>query len=377
MPSRSEFALGFLFGNGTAQTTATFQLNAAANWLAMGFVPDRDRTLSSCRAYVSAVAGTLGGSDVTCDLYDNSGTNGTPGTTALETGKVPTATITAAGWYTWTGFSTALTAGQTYWLVFKNVNGTPASNSPTFRQLTGLAGDFLLGSAATGTRHLWGRSTSTNSGSTWGNVGGQTGLRVGYSDGTYDGFPLHNVATAAIGDGVYGSRESGVKFTAPAGANLRVSGVAFLSGNRNGTPTGLPRFGLWTGDAPVLRAYTASLPSGVLANMGTRWNALYFAEPQVVRAGETVRVTMGETSNADASGNRYNQIEWSSDTDGNSTPLLPWGGTCTKTYFDGSTWTDSALGTSVFAHALLLDQSRGFDPFRPAPRTRTNRRRLA
>jgi hypothetical protein len=55
------------------------------------------------------------------------------------------------------------------------------------------------------------------------------------------------------------------------------------------------------------------------------------------------------------------EITW--DTDSNSTPLLPWNGTCQKTYFDGSsTWTDSALGTSIYGHALLLDTAQEFSP---------------
>ncbi len=375
MPSRSNFALGFPFGTGTTQAAATVQLNAST-WMAMGFVPDRDRTLSTARVYVSAVAGTLGASDIVCDLYANGGTNGVPSASATESARTPTATINGAGWYTFTGFSTALTAGQTYWLVFRNVNGTPASNNCTFRQVTGLGGDPTLGSPAAQTRNAWGRTVSTNSGGTWGSISGHTGLRVGYADGTFDGYPLHNIAIAAVGDGVYAARESGVRFTAPPGANLSVVGAALLLANRTGTPTGQPRFGLWTGDAPVLRGYTAPMPSAVTASMGSRWAALYFDAPIVVRAGETVRLTLAETSNADASTNRYNNTEFSADTDADSLPLLPWNGTCQKTYFDGSTWTDSALGTSLFPHALLLADD-GFSPFRPAPRTRTNRRRLS
>src|SRR4051812_14338490 len=122
-PYRSVQALGWF---PTAPTTTnTVAVSAAANWYALSFVPDSGRTLSEIRTYVSAVAGTLGANDITADLYDSTGTAGAPGS-AIESGKVPTATITAAGYYTFNGFTTALTAGLLYWIVFKNVNGTPA-----------------------------------------------------------------------------------------------------------------------------------------------------------------------------------------------------------------------------------------------------------
>jgi hypothetical protein len=57
---------------------------------------------------------------------------------------------------------------------------------------------------------------------------------------------------------------------------------------------------------------------------------------QTIQPGTVVRVTLGETTQSDASGNRWNNREFTWDTDANSTILLPWEGTCVKTYFDGS-----------------------------------------
>src|SRR5262245_49004528 len=108
-------ALGLL-GQGQLNATSV-TLNAAGTWYAVSFVPDLGRTLSTVRVRASA-SGTLGSSDITCDLYDSAGTAGAPGS-AIETGKLPTATISGGqAWRDFTGFSTALTAGQQYYLVF-------------------------------------------------------------------------------------------------------------------------------------------------------------------------------------------------------------------------------------------------------------------
>lgn len=351
-PYRSGQALGWLnFPTGSSTASA----NAAANWVGFSFVADSGRTLSTARVFVSALSGTLGASDMTCDLYDSAGTSGAPGA-AIESGKLPTATITASNWYTFTGFTTALTAGQTYWLVIKNVNGVPASNFATFRAASYVtaAAYWLLGS--TTNRQCWGFANSTNSGSTWSLSIWRLGLRVGYADGSYDGMPTSAAGAAAVGDGVYAAREGGVKFTSP-NAVLKVAGLAMLVTTKTGSPTGAPQLGLWTGGgSPTLLAYTNPIPATAITT--TQWVYSYFSSVQTIQPGTVCRVTLGETAQADSSGNRWNNLEVTWDTDANSQILLPWNGTATKTYFDGtSTWTDSPLGTSMFGHALLLDPS--------------------
>ncbi len=350
-PFRSGQALGWL--TSANATTVTVALSATANWYAFAFVADSARTLSTVRAFVSAVTGTLGASDVTCDLYDSTGTSGAPGST-IETGKVPTATITASGWYTFSGFTTSLTAGQMYWLVFKNANIIPASNFPTFRTLTfGGTPQHLLGTA---TRQFWARGSSTNSGSTWTVTVGSVACRVGYADGTFDGIPASNTASAAVGDGVYGTRESGVKFTSPANAVLNVAGLALTVATKTGSPTGSPRLGLWTGSTPALQAYTNTIPATAIT--ATQWVYSYFASNVVLQPNTVCRVTLGETTQSDASGNRWNGYEFTWDADSNSLILLPMNGTAVKTYFDGSSWSDTS--GSLFGFALLLDTAGEF-----------------
>lgn len=343
--SRYAQAMGWL---GTPTTTATLVTNGAAIWGALSFVADSARTLSAARAYVSAVNGTLGASDITCSLYDSSGSSGSPGS-AIESGKLPSATITAAGWYNFTGFSTTLTAGQCYWLVFKNVNAGPAANNCTFRVVGAAAATHLFGGAFN-SRFAWGSATTSNSGSSWFPTAGRSALRVAYADGTFDGAPATTTAAAGVGDGVYASRESGVKFTSSSYAALRVTGLAFFAAAKTGSPTGQPRLGLWAGATPSLAAYTASAPATFA---GTLWIYAYFASVQVVEPGTVCRVTMGETAQSDASANRYGLQEVVWDTDSSSLALLPFGGTLCKTYFDGSSWSDTQ--GSLFPFALLLD----------------------
>jgi hypothetical protein len=171
---------------------------------------------------------------------------------------------------------------------------------------------------------------------------------------------MHFVASAGVGDGVYSTRESGVKFTSPSNAVLRVNGLGFNAGPTVGSPTGSIRLGLWTGSTPVNAGYTANLTGkpGASSNIC----CAYFSSPIVILPGTVCRVTLAETAQIDSSSNYFLLQEISCDTDANSVILLPWNGTCQKTYFDGSNWTDSALGTSLFGHALLLDTAQEFNP---------------
>ncbi len=355
-PYRSGQALGW---TPAGATVSTFALSTAGNaaWFGLSFVPDSARTLSTVRAYISAVGGTLAGSDVTCDLYDSTGTSGGPGA-SIETGKTPTATPSAAGYYDWTGFTTVLTAAKQYWLVWKNANGTPGTNFPTFRYLSTFLTSMVAQTGSSVATENWGSATSTNSGSTWTRTSAATNLRVGYSDGSYDGILANNSASAGVSFGVYSTRECGVKFTSPANSVMNVRGVAFLINGVTGSPTGSPRIGLWTGGAsPTNQGYALLQIANTISNS---WMYGYFASNVVIQPSTSVRVTLGESTQSDASTNRYNAMELAGDTDANSLILLPWNGTCTKTYFDGSSWSDAALGTSLFGHALLLDTAGEF-----------------
>lgn len=181
-------------------------------------------------------------------------------------------------------------------------------------------------------------------------------MRVDYTDG-YDGVPIYNVATAGSGDGVYSSRESGVVFTSPYLCLLRASGAMFNISNKSGSPTGSPRLRLWeTQDSTPVVIATATLLTTTV--VGGFYFGYFDSGVVTVRPNTVYRLTVGETTQSDASANRYNNLEISWDTDSNSSTIRPWNGTCRKTYFDGSSWTDT--DGSIFQHALYLDTAQEF-----------------
>lgn len=343
-------AVGLPVYFGPAQTFTL--LNSANNRCAYSFFGNGG-TLSTVRQHFANVTGTLGGSDILADLYDSTGTNGAPGG-SIETGKTPSATITAVGWYTFTGFSSALTDGQMYWIVFRNANGTPGSNWVT---PTGMQNNLPVVAGGSGNRQFYGMASSTNGGSSWSVSGLTSGAtRAGYSGGSFDGSPLSNGAAGAVGDGVYAARECGVVFTSPANAALRVAGLGMYVSAKTGTPTGVPRLGLWLGTIPANQGY-AALPLTTTITT-SQWVRAGLASPVTIPPSTVVRVTLAEASNADASGNRYNAYHLTCDTDADSLAILPWNGTLRKTYFDGSSWADA--NTAVVAHALYLDPAGEF-----------------
>ncbi len=333
----------------TGNGTSTFALSAAlgASWLAMSFVPSKTKQLSTVRAFISALSGTLAGTDITADIYDATGASGAP-VNQLESGKTPTATITASNWYTWSGFTKQYTGTTMYNVIFKNVNGTPTTNFCTFKGCGAFSGgpaNLLIGSSSNEQSYRW--FTSTNSGGTWASGSQINALRIGYTDGSFEGM---TVSTNQNSDAVYQARESGVKFTY-SGAPLRVAGIGMQQVGANGTPTGIPRYGLWQGNQVSYTSYGGTTTAGLMYPM-------YFASPVILFPG-TVRITLSDTlSNSDSAANSYRLNEFIWDTDSNSLSLLPWQGTAQKTLFNGTSWGDTQ-GTIV-SHALLLDPAQEF-----------------
>lgn len=338
--------------------TTTLPLNAAATWLAYGFVPDRPGlTLANARAFVSGTAGTFAsGADLTCDLYGDA--NGAPNA-SVEGPKSCTTTPSGSGWRDWTGFTTALTQGQQYWLVFKNANGVPATNTATFRY--GATGAAAAQAVGTQGRYGWIKQHTANSGGAWGtSVTTSAGWRVGYGDGTFDGTPASSVGSSA--DLVYASRESGVKFTTPPNAVLNVAGLSFYLAPVAGAPAGGVAFRLYSGAgaAPTPLATTATIPAGNVSGSG--WYTAYFGAGVAVQPGTVLRATLADATpgGADSSSNAYRLGEVTWDGDANSLALLPFEGTAGKTYGnpDNTSFADTATG--LFAFGLLLDTAGEF-----------------
>lgn len=341
--------------NGGNVTTA---LNAAANWLAYSFSPEANKTVNKIRVFASAVGGTLAASDLTCDIYTD--VAGVPGASLSSTATV-TATPTGAAWVEFTGLTQAVTGGTQYWSVLKNLNGTPGTNFPTYlhgASNTGSSSSFAQGSM------LWGRNkvATVNSGVAWAtSVRNNTfGWRIDFSDGTFLGEPCQGVGQAAgASAAVYLTRETGVVFVSPGGASLNVRGIAMCMAKAL-SPAGNLRFQIYSGT--TLLATTLSIPA---ANVPTSpfWMQAYFSANQVIAPGTTVRVTAGTTSGGDVS-NSYQSSEYTLNNDANSKALFPFGtlanptNVAKKTYFDGSTWTDT--DTALLPFALILDSDGEF-----------------
>lgn len=331
--------------------TTTLDLNAAATWLALGFSPEFSSgsmpSLSAVRAYISAITGTLVAADVTLSIYSDSA--GSP-VTLLEGPFNCAAVPAAAAWNDWTGLgsSGALTACEQYWAVFKNVNATPASNFPTFRYANANAAvDQCTGSSSI--VFGWLKKHTTNSGSSWVSpIQAAAGYRVKYSDGSFDGVPVSAIAFS--GDQVFSTNESGVRFTMPGPSSVSYSVVGISLGivATSGVPTGLPQFGLRVNGGAA--TYTSPLAGSCTQG----WYDLFFTAAQTVHGGDDLRVTLAETTNADTNVKYYRLQEITWDGDVNSQTMRPMQGTLQKTYWNGTSWTDTPTG--VFPFALILDR---------------------
>lgn len=335
-----------------ASTTTVLGLTAAATWLALGFVPDAGKTLNAVRVFLNTVTGSLAASDLTCDIFSD--TSGAPNVSLASSATVTPAAASAT-WIDFTGFSLALTAGVQYWIVLKNVNATPASNSPSYKYgATGAGTGLLLG--GTSTIYGWVKTHSTNSGGAWGTTVYNTlGYRLAYSDGSFAGEPISAITGTVAANAVFTTREIGAVLVVPPGVTWNVRGAVFPV-NRTGTPGGSLRYRLYNNTTLLATSY--SIAVGNVVTTAVCWMAAYFAADQVIPAGTTLRIAIGTTTGGDGS-NCYRTLESTVNNDANSKALFAFGnsgnptGAVKKTLFDGSTWTDT--DTLLTPFALILD----------------------
>lgn len=325
---------------------ASNEIGSAAVYYAMGFVAPAGKTVSKIKWACDYKGGTLGASDVGVYLY--SATVGKPNV------SLQSSTSTCSGTDTWneaTGFSTALTAGNQYYIVLRNLNGTPATNYFAVARRNDMGGFNAFGRGTSSSSTAYGNhvSISNDSGSTWtsGNFAGAGQFRIEFSDASFFGVPIYNSVRPAdntgSGESVYSTREVGNKFTTPSDAKIRISGIGCWV-YKNNTPTADIRFGLWTGVAsPTNIAYTATLPVNQISGQG--FVNLPFATVQELTAATAYRITMGRTTQSDTSSNTVTVGRDTWENDANSLLLKPMGGTLSKTYFDGATWTDTTTQT--------------------------------
>lgn len=333
---------------------STTTLNSAGTWIACGFTVPEALTLNNARMCFGVKTGTIVAADVTASLYSTTATSGSTifkPNALLDGPRNCDSAPTAVGFYSFSGFTYALSANTLYWIVIKNVHATPASNYPRVMYNTIKGHNYNY---AAGNSTIYDQLT-TDSGTTWTNSGRHQSLRVGFSNGDYYGclFGSASFSTTAGGYGVYSTREEGMKFTTPANVALNVRGVGIAAGGFSGTPTGEPRIRLYTGSTPTLIA-TANCfrkPSGQYYPQVEWFDDVYTIDPETV-----VRITLGETTQSDTSSNYYRTNLIPLDTDSNSVGLLPYG--ACATYYNGTSWSDSS--SNLIPAWLILDDQGEF-----------------
>ena len=334
-------------------------LSAASTYLALGFTLDQAKALSKVQVYCSAVqnAVSIGANDLTCDIYSDSG--GTPNA-SLQSVNTLTSTI-ASGWVEFTGFTYSLSAATQYWLVFKNNNGTPGTNYPTYQW----GGSNTISGVANGSSPHWGWLKCQYNGTSWtSSAAAVCGYRLQFSDGTYDGFPVQSISGAS--DKAYGStpgsgNEVGVQFTVPSGAKWNVRGLTFYV-NIAGSPTGSLLYRLYQNGTLV--ATTPGIPVGNAAISGATYNPAYFASTVTLNPGDTVTCTIADSA-TDSSSNAYIMgDEYKFASDSNTRALMPFDGTLQKAVTSSgggaSTPSFTLTPTSIFPFVLLLDSADEF-----------------
>lgn len=343
--------------------SSTLALSAAATWLAFQVVPDQAKTLSKVRLFLVTKTGTPAASELTCDLFSD--VSGIPGS-SLESRPADSAPA-SGNWMQWSGFTTALTAGQAYWLVFKNTNATPASNSPTYQWCgVATAGNVAVpigaGSNynAAGVMYGWNKVHTTNSGTAWATSvqSGVAGPRLEYSDATFDGLPAQAVTRPTSGgtaDRAFGKQEVGVRFNVPSGATYNVRGIWFPLAKIS-TPGAL-RFRLYRGTTLLDTTYTIAA-ANVTTSVGDGYTAFFAAPIAISSANNPFRAVFGDATAGDTNAVGYNGVLLNWDPDATSLTMKPMDGSLQKTITADNTaappvFTDT--NTDVLAFALLLD----------------------
>lgn len=342
--------------------TNSLALNATTTWLAMQFVSDQAKTLNKVKLYLGTKTGTPLNTEMTCDIFSDAA--GIPNA-SVDGPKSADSAPASGNWMQWSGFTTSLTAGVAYWAVFKNTNATAASNFPTY----GWVGSTSQGRQPipTGVNQIgavsygWNKVHTTNSGAAWatGPNPGVGGLRLEYSDATFDGVPMQAATrpqSGTTGDRAFGKQEVGARFNIPSGATWNVRGV-WMPLFKTGSPGAL-RFRIYQG--VTLLGTTIDIPAANILSSGNgdTYAAYFSSAITLVSTNNPYRVVMSDATAADANTAGYNSWLSTWENDANSLALKPMNGTLQKTITADNTaspvvFTDTS--TDILPFALLLD----------------------
>lgn len=330
-------------GAGGLLANNTRAVNSAVIFEAVQFVPMENKTINEIWFYVTAVTGTVNG--IRGDIYNNNA--GLPGTSSANSSTV-NAYPTGAALVKVTGLSLAVTGGVPYWAVIRNTTGTPASNNFTISEGRAGSNNFIYG---TGDQASF--VASNDSGTSWAlaSAVSDTPFMIKYSDGTFDGWVNAGQAVETGANSVYAARELGSRFTSPPGLGFQAVGGAFAV-SKSGTPTGNLRYRLYEGTTLVATTNEIA-PADVRTTAG--WDKLYFSSAVYIKPNTDYRFVMAESSQADASGNRYNAYLMSIPNDTDCKAQKPFNGTMQKTYLNG-TW--SEVDTDIVPFMLFGKESK-------------------
>ncbi len=349
----NEQAIGWLVN--TPQTSSSVAINAAATFVALGFVPRYGKTINEIRLLCVTKTGTVTAGNITGSIYSDTPGTGPNAQIDINTNSPSYATGT---FFDFTGYTTAASAGQQLWLVLKNLQGTPASNNISV--LTTSGSGALPNEIGANTKYGWGRVTSTDSGATWSGspVAQSSFLRIKYSDGSYEGLPIKSISTSSSSVGIYGASEMGAMFTLRSTwPTVNVTGLRMPLRSITGTPTGNLRLRLYSGSSstPTRLGTTHTIPVGAVNSNAASWFTGYFSTPIAVAANTLLHVVAG-TDGSDSGSNRFNGADYVFDSDSNSVLLMPLG--AVQTYStDGTNFTQNANTLTPFG--LILDASGG------------------
>lgn len=332
---------------------STANLNAAASWAGFSFVLDSAKTLNKVRMYATS-SGSPVAADYRCELYSSVTSGPSAPLASLETAAVP-ASVANGAWIEWTGLTTALDANTMYWIVFKNLNGTPATNYYTPNSHGEQAMYSYIGGSEQGSPWGWCRRISSNSGTSWStSIPAVAGLRLEFSDGSFEGLPVGGRGQIQV----YSSREAGAYFVSPDVA-LNVKGMA-LQIRRSSSPTGDPRYRLYLGNtnAPTLQGTTGSPVRTQISNATLVFGyvPLFFNSVITIPPSSVVRVVLSETTQSDASTNRFEVNKWDMENDANTKALL---GSYQSTLSTDGGATFSQTDTDLVPFALFLTTQAG------------------
>lgn len=319
-------------------------LSVSGSKFAFGFVPESNKTISEISTYFQAVTGS---GNVTCDIYsDSSGQpNASLGTVSITQG---------AGWNRFSGgtLGVAVTKATQYWAV---ISPTSVSVYPTVSFWSGIPNVPVK----VGASGRYGFASWYYNGTSWGsNRTTLTGLRIGYTDGTYDGLPSQS-GFFSFSTHVDGSNELGFQFQWPTNATGNIIGAIIGRTGSTGSPTGNNYAKLYTAagsvdtNTPTLLASSAKVPA---ANLVAGDYSFQFDTDQKLVPGQYCIVTLADDV-VESAGNYCTLFGMPWDSDSNSLALLPLKGTFRAVALTSGTW---SLLNAVTAGGVWLDTTGPF-----------------